>query len=68
MQDLEKDRILHFARFCWRRRRQLTPKRGITWEQRFEEMCGEPLVAFARRKQNEQNISQKSSSKTREKV
>ena len=68
MSNLKEERILHFARYCWRNQRQLTPKGRITWERRFEEMHGEPLRSYARRKQDEQNLSQKSGSKTREKV
>jgi len=68
MSNLKEERILHFARYCWRNQRQLTPKRRITWERLFEEMHGEPLISYARRKQDEQNLSQKSSSKVREKV
>jgi len=68
VQSLEEERTTHFARFCWRNRTKLTPKRNITWGRLFEEMSGESLDSFARRKKDEQNTSQESSSEAREKV
>lgn len=58
----EEEKKLHFARFCWRHRGQLTPKGSIPWEKRFEEIYNESLDQFARRKQDEQNIQKEPSS------
>lgn len=58
----EEEKKLHFARFCWRHRGQLTPKGSIPWEKRFEEIYNESLDQFARRKQDEQNLQKEPSS------
>lgn len=44
---------LHFARYCWTRRNQLTPKGRITWSERFEEMFGISLGEYAKLKQKD---------------
>jgi|TARA_R100000750_G_C2289714_1_gene74450 hypothetical protein len=64
----EEYKKLCFARFCWPRRDQLTPRGFKTWERKFEEMHNESLKDYARRKIDEQNLQKESGSKTREKV
>ena len=44
---------MHFARYCWTRRNQLTPKGRITWSERFEEMFGISLGEYAKLKQKD---------------
>ncbi len=45
-EDYEKLKLC-FARYCWTRRNQLTPKGRITWSERFEEMFGVSLREYA---------------------
>lgn len=38
---------LCFARYCWTRRHQKTPSGRCTWGERFEQMHGQSLEAYA---------------------
>ncbi len=49
---LQKDRQLHFARYCWKRRHQLAPS-GKTWGQVFENKEGLTLDQFKINKEQE---------------
>jgi hypothetical protein len=49
---LQKERQLHFARFCWKRRHQLSPS-GKTWGQVFESKEGLTLDQFKTNKEQE---------------
>ena len=49
---LQKDRQLYFARFCWKRRHQLAPS-GKTWGQVFESKEGLTLDQFKLNKEQE---------------
>ena len=51
----QADRMLHFARFCWVHRNDMTPTKGVTWGERFEEMEGISLDNYARERMKERN-------------
>ena len=51
----QADRRLHFARFCWVHRNDMTPTKGVTWGERFEEMEGISLDNYARERMKERN-------------
>jgi len=55
----QADRRLHFARFCWVHRNDMTPTKGVTWGERFEEMEGISLDNYARERMKERNQKEK---------
>lgn len=39
----QEDRRYHFAKFCWKHKRELTPAGKVMWEERFNQMEGVSL-------------------------
>ena len=55
----QAERRLHFARFCWKHRNELTTEGRITWEKRFEQMEGISLQNYAKQRMKERNQKEK---------
>jgi len=55
----QANRRLHFARFCWVHRRDMTPTKRVTWGERFEYMEGISLDEYAKERIQERNQKEK---------
>tara|TARA_R100000963_G_C4638377_1_gene102184 strand:- start:34 stop:273 length:240 start_codon:yes stop_codon:yes gene_type:complete len=66
------ERRLHFARFCWKHRNELTPEgklrtagQPLTWEKRFEQMEGISLEDYVKERKKERNQKEKKLSRSK---